>query len=994
MASAACNRARLAVTASAFALVVAAGPALAQDAAPSQDATSVGDIIVTAQKREQSIQDVPIAVTALSAETLDAMKIDGGSELVRAVPNVSFSKSNFSMYNFSIRGVGTKAISASSDPAVAVSFNNTPLIRNRLFEQEYLDVNRVEVLRGPQGTLYGRNATGGVVNMIPNLPGPNFDAMMKAEAGNYNSMRGQMMVNIPVTDTFWIRAAGSLTKREGFDYNTFNETRVNDRDLYSTRLSAAWEPTDRFSANLIWEHFGEDDRRSRTGKQLCTKDEGPTQVGSFTVTDSFTRNRMSQGCMASSLFDDAAYGTPNGGAFSHVFMGALMSYGYDPDEFIPASAFYYLTDPYAGVTQSKDLREISTAYDPKFRAENDVVQLNWRYEFNNGLTFHSQTAFAKDDYYSTQDYSRYVSNDIFADSSIVRSSWPGGPALPPSPAAPGGIYTDPQLGPSSSILSVDVSQSDNKQFTQEFRLQSSWDGRFNFSLGANYLDFKSEDNYYVFNNLFSFIGEYFYNQKLSSGFLDTIPCGDPSAPSWRECVYVEYSPLSELEGDGHNYFRSRNVVRTRSLGVFGEAYWDVADTVRVTAGLRYTDDRKTTTPYPSQLLLGASPDGTPGLSSGGYVNRGYPALPDVKQSWDAVTGRFVVDWKPNVAFSDDTLVYASYSRGYKGGGTNPPRVDINPEVIQYQPLASEFAPEYINAFEVGTKNSFMDGRMRLNATAFYYDYSDYQVSQIVDRISLNENFDARIWGIELEGAFYPTPAWRIDANVGYLNTRVADGEKSIDVMNRTQGNADWTLLRPWVQVPSNCIAPTKHVETILNFGFDGTTTGQALQALCSGSARYGSFNPEFDTILPMWAFFGFTYDGVTEAPNYGRGFDADLSGNELPNSPNWTANVGTQYTLPVNGWDITFRADYYWQGESYFRIYNTEYDKLKSWDNTNISVTAENVVSGLSVQFYVKNVFDKTPITDAFTNSDDTGLTTNVFTLDPRLVAISVSKKF
>jgi len=393
-------------------------------------------------------------------------------------------------------------------------------------------------------------------------------------------------------------------------------------------------------------------------------------------------------------------------------------------------------------------------------------------------------------------------------------------------------------------------------------------------------------------------------------------------------------------------------------------------------------------------LLGASPDGTPGLSSGGYVNRGYPALPDVKQSWDAVTGRFVVDWKPNLAFSDDTLVYASYSRGYKGGGTNPPRVDINPEVIQYQPLASEFAPEYINAFEIGTKNSFMDGRMRLNATAFYYDYSDYQVSQIVDRISLNENFDARIWGVELEGAFYPTPAWRIDANIGYLNTRVADGEKSIDVMNRTQGNADWTLLRPWVQVPSNCIAPTKHVETILSFGFDGPTTGQALQALCSGSARYGSFNPDFDTILPMWAFFGFTYDGVTEAPNYGRGFDADLSGNELPNSPNWTANIGTQYTLPVNGWDFTFRADYYWQGESYFRIYNTEYDKLKSWDNTNISITAENVVSGLSVQFYVKNVFDKTPITDAFTNSDDTGLTTNVFTLDPRLMAISVSKKF
>src|SRR3546814_2159860 len=99
----------------------------------------------------------------------DVCSSDLGSELVRAVPNVSFSKSNFASYNFSIRGIGTKALSVASDPAVAVSFNNTPLIRNRLFEQEYFDVERVEVLRGPQGTLYGRNATGGVVNMIPNI---------------------------------------------------------------------------------------------------------------------------------------------------------------------------------------------------------------------------------------------------------------------------------------------------------------------------------------------------------------------------------------------------------------------------------------------------------------------------------------------------------------------------------------------------------------------------------------------------------------------------------------------------------------------------------------------------------------------------------------------------------------------------------------------------------------------------------------------------------
>lgn len=127
--------ARISRTVSLLALGIAiATPAAAQQGPQAEEATDGNLIIVTAQKREEAIQDVPIAISAFSAEALDNYKIESGSELLRAVPNVNFSKSNFSMYNFSIRGIGTKAISASSDPAVAVSFNNTPLIRNRLFE--------------------------------------------------------------------------------------------------------------------------------------------------------------------------------------------------------------------------------------------------------------------------------------------------------------------------------------------------------------------------------------------------------------------------------------------------------------------------------------------------------------------------------------------------------------------------------------------------------------------------------------------------------------------------------------------------------------------------------------------------------------------------------------------------------------------------------------------------------------------------------------------
>lgn len=168
----------------------AAAPQAPPQAAPAQEPAPVPsddsgeEIIVTAQKKEEKLQNVPIAVTAISAQGLDDHKIEGGSELVRAVPNVNFSKSNFSGYDFTIRGIGTKAISASNDPAVAVSFNNTPLIRNRLFEAEFFDLQRVEVLRGPQGTLYGRNATAGVVNVLPALPSHRFEAELKGEVGS------------------------------------------------------------------------------------------------------------------------------------------------------------------------------------------------------------------------------------------------------------------------------------------------------------------------------------------------------------------------------------------------------------------------------------------------------------------------------------------------------------------------------------------------------------------------------------------------------------------------------------------------------------------------------------------------------------------------------------------------------------------------------------------------------------------------------------------
>lgn len=963
----------------------------------AQETTSVADVIVTAQKREESIQSVPIAVSAFSAENLDAMKIEGGSELMRAIPNVTFSKGNFSMYNFAIRGIGTKAISASSDPAVAVSFNNTPLIRNRLFEQEYMDVNRVEVLRGPQGTLYGRNATGGVVNMIPNLPQPDFDAMLKAEVGNYSSMRGQMMVNIPLTDTFWVRAAGNLTKREGFDHNTHKDTRVNGRDLHSLRLAAAWEPSDRFRANFIWENFEEDDNRSRTGKQLCTRDPGPERVGNVAITDVNIRGRLSQGCLAKSLYDDAAYDTPNSLALQQVYMLSGVSIGYIPESGLFGNISVPLLnrgkDLYDGVLQSRSLREISTEYDPVFRAKNNLFQLNLEFDLNEKVSLFSQTTYAKDDFYSTQDYNRFVSVPVFNNSDEANGTyfplWLGGVIHKETFATPGGVYNDPQLGKSSRALSADLNVSDNNQLFQEFRLAVNLNEKLNFHLGANYTKFRTEDNYYVFSNLFSAMAEFFYNSYGTP--LDLIPkqtnyCEDGSK---SECVYVDYSPLSELAGDGHNYFRSKNVANTESWGIFGEAYIKLNSAFNLTLGARYTEDEKVFTPYSTQLLLGYWDLYGAGQTTGGRVARGYPASPDIIQNWGAWTGRAVLDWSP----VESWMYYASISRGYKGGGANPPRADIDPKVIQYQPLAETFEPEYVNAIEFGAKGRMFNNSTLLNATAFYYDYKDYQVSQIVDRTSLNENFDATSMGVELEIVSNPFGQFKVNGNLGYLKTKIQEGS-SVDVMNRTQGNSDWMVVRPTIQVPSNCIAPTRHVETILASRYDVNSKMLALGALCGGAERIGSFDPNFKGAVNFSSMYGFEYQPLTEAPNGGRGFDADLKGNELPNAPKLTANIGFQNTWIVGRWDLTLRADYYYQSSSYFRVYNTDYDKVDSWDNVGLSVHFDNIVSGTSVQAYVKNVFDKSTMVDAFTNSDDSLLTTNVFTLEPRIYGFSVKKIF
>lgn len=230
--------------ASAMALMLATPAALAQAADDDASTRTLGTVTVTTQKKEESIQDVPIAVSAFDQAAIEAQQLTGGPDLVKAIPNVNFTKGNFGGFNFRIRGIGVDAVSTSADAGVGIHYNDAPIGSNSFFEAEFYDVERVETLRGPQGTLYGRNATGGVVNVISAKPVlGEYQADLQFTLGNHNSVKARGMMNIPLGDKAALRLAGSSLSRDGYVDNLTTGNKIDSRDLYAFRGTLAFEPT-------------------------------------------------------------------------------------------------------------------------------------------------------------------------------------------------------------------------------------------------------------------------------------------------------------------------------------------------------------------------------------------------------------------------------------------------------------------------------------------------------------------------------------------------------------------------------------------------------------------------------------------------------------------------------------------------------------------------------------------------------------------------------
>jgi iron complex outermembrane recepter protein len=1020
---------------------------LASAAAPTHAAASVETVVVTSSKIKGDIQTVPIAITALSQEQLTSRQIAGGPDLVKEVPNLTFSKTNFTGYNIQIRGIGTQAISVTTDPAVAVAFNDTPFIRNHFFEQEFYDVSQVEVLRGPQGTLYGRNATAGVVNVISAKPTDQFEAMLSADWGNYSNRRYEGMVNIPIVDDrLDLRVAGEWTKRDGYSFNEITGKPIDGRDLWSSRVTLRFKPTEKLQADLIWEHFSEDDDRMRTAKQLCKTDYLPTVLDGHQSNvpqnggESDYARALSQGCSPVSLYSPDAFQVPFSWALP-IFSAA---------EIIGVLNTQFA--PYASTTQSHNLRVIESAINPIYKAKNDTIELNVDYAITPELTISSDTGYNHDFLWSTEDYNRFNSppgafnntdDSAFAGVTIPDPA-AGTNGLPPY----AGVFCDPQLGCSDRVVTQDLSDEHAWQLSQEFRLSSNFHGPFNFSLGGNYLHYETEENYYVFANTLTIFALQNMSQVAASCLFNAYPTAcdpttlaagglpyisgvsdnhqcftdstgfafqNPSSLGFDNeavgaCPYVDPNPISHLDGEGHNYFRSENPYTLNSYAVFGEAYYNISDTIKLTSGLRWTDDRKHFTDIPSEI---------------GVTGYGYPVSGVENQQWNQWTGRAAVNWTPKLDFTNQTLVYGSFAHGYKAGGANPPGaifitavLDNSSSPVSFDHPAT-FKPEFIDAYELGTKNTLLDGALTLNGDVFFYNYKGYQISEIVDRTALNNNFDATVRGTELETSWEPAPGLKFNFAGGYEDTRIDNGQSSIDLMDRTAGHPGWIVAKRFPTQASNCILPVyvfpaaidysqTFLDTMCDYAYDAHVDPLTRVTYTAypdvGPARVFPL-PPYPGFDPLAGTAGDPYTGqnidpvtgmdVGPAPNNGEGFAKDLSGKQLPNAPHFTASLSAEYTMPVSeDWAATLHGDFYWQSQSFARVFNDRpYDKIRGYSTTNLALILTSA-NGWQVMGYLKNVFNVTAITGDFLNSDDSGLTTNVFLTDPRLFGVRVTKNW
>jgi outer membrane receptor protein involved in Fe transport len=637
---------------------IAAGMALVPALAISGTAGAqmLEEVIVTAQKRSQSLSDVPISVNVVGAEQISNSGITNLNDLADFVPNLSMNQTGLGT-NVTIRGISS-GINPAFEQSVGMYVDDVHYGRPQLARVPYLDVDRVEVLRGPQPILFGKNAIAGAISAVTvKADTEELSGYVETEYNfDQDGYDVQGAINIPVSDTFAIRLAGLKRESDGYYENITNGKDESEIDHEILRANFQWDATDDLSLNLKVENAKFD------------------TVGRFVE------------------------------VVSPVTDGAAGSLDYATQLAASANAF---GQPGVVLNTDQDFKRQSNGDLEETELDNITFTVNYNM---NDFTLTSVTSSVSYDYYQQCDCD-------FTDVVIIETS----------------------------------GYEEYDQFSQELRLASPEGETIDYIVGAYYSEYDIDS---------------------------------PSA-----LIVSQSSIVGTAVGIGGTGNSRTYKTDSEQWSVFGQATWNISDELRLTVGGRYSEEDKTgerkvdivdiaqaegpyrdlnfpisTNPAAAPSYLGLFGIDSEQLSAptrpGGHNLSGKRSetkfTPAVNMQWDA---------------TEDTMLYASYTEGFKAGGFDA-RSNLNTNF--------EFDEETAESFELGAKMSLADGAAELNVSLYRTEYSDLQTSQFDGTLGFNVTNagSSTIQGIEVEGRWQATDSLFFSGALGYLDFEFDEFENS------------------------------------------------------------------------------------------------------------------------------------------------------------------------------------------------------------------------
>ncbi len=686
-------------------------------------AAQIEEVVVTAQKIEQLIQDVPVSVTAFTAEDLSGRSAFDIADLEQFTPGLystgGGTGGSGQQGNYFIRGVGQGEFTAAQDPGVATYIDGVYIGRTGGANFRLLDIARIEVLRGPQGTLFGRNAVGGAINVITADPTGEFGGQALFRLGTRDRIDGEAVVDLPLIENSLNAKVSVLWHtQDGYTKSVIDDRTFGDVDMKAARVKLHWLIADDFDAMFNFD----------------VSDSSGTSNGTILFNANERGGRYFGGLLNIAFPNEFAMGRigapPGSGISSEISSDPRLSYqSIDPVDEVDIWG--------ASATLKWDFDDFLIKSITAYRELDQTVANDYD---GSRFTYYDQLLTTVQDQFSQE---IQISGQALAD----RMQWQGGLFYYTETA-------DQNNAINQGAFPVRFSPSvvtSNQAFTQETesyaayaQLTHNLTDRWAVTGGLRYSDEAKDFDYAAVRD----------NTAGTSVFVrgGVLPPGVAA-------------PAASLFGDV--------LPVTAGAGGFPFAPGSSCQTVLIS-------------------LIPNLPFGPFQCVPAGFVN--IP-IPDVSDSWSAWTGRAALEYRA----TDDLLVYSSWSRGFKSGGSNP------------RPLtaadAVPFDPEEVDQYEIGLKSEWLDNRVRANLAWYYSDYQNIQalVVPIVPpgappRFFVTTNVgDADIYGVEAEFLAAPTDAVLLNLAVTWMETEIssltpeATTGTSLRVGNELSGRPDWLI---------------------------------------------------------------------------------------------------------------------------------------------------------------------------------------------------------